>query len=74
MLDKWSGENAVRIEGMVWKREIAPWKEGLADKRREEKGRSHMVVNLWFMRTCIGLGSDDVGNCGSWSSYSSCGS
>jgi len=27
----------VRIEGMVWKREIASWKEGLADKRREEK-------------------------------------
>jgi hypothetical protein len=22
-LDKWSGENAMRIEGMVWKREIA---------------------------------------------------
>jgi hypothetical protein len=22
---------------MVWKREIASWKEGLADKRREEK-------------------------------------
>jgi hypothetical protein len=27
----------VRIEGMVWKREIASWKEELADKRREEK-------------------------------------
>ena len=39
VLDKWSGENAVRIEGMVWKREIASWKEGLADKRREEKGK-----------------------------------
>lgn len=27
----------MRIEGMVWKREIASWKEGLADKRTEEK-------------------------------------
>jgi hypothetical protein len=28
---------------MVWKREIASWKEGLADKRRKGKGRSDVV-------------------------------
>jgi hypothetical protein len=30
---------------MVWKREIASCKEGLADKRREGKGRSHVVTS-----------------------------
>lgn len=33
--DKWSGENAVRIEGMVWKREIALRRQGLADKGKQ---------------------------------------
>jgi hypothetical protein len=53
---------------MVWKREIASWKEGLADKRREGKGRIRMVVNLWFVnlwfvRPFIRLVSDNMGNC-----------
>jgi hypothetical protein len=30
---------------MVWKREIASWREGLADKRREVKGKSHVVTS-----------------------------
>ena len=39
---------------MVWKREIAQWKGGPADKGKEGKGRTHVVtfdntgvVNPW---------------------------
>jgi hypothetical protein len=42
---------------MVWKREIASWKEGLTDKGKEGKGRTDVVsfdkagvANLWLAR------------------------
>jgi hypothetical protein len=47
---------------MVWKREIASWREGLADKGKEGKGRTYVVTsdkagvtNLWFTRSLITL-------------------
>jgi hypothetical protein len=47
---------------MVWKREIASWREGLADKGKEANGGTYMVTSdkagvtsLWFSRPLITL-------------------
>jgi hypothetical protein len=47
---------------MVWKREIASWREGLADKGKEGRGRTYTVTSdkagvtsLWILRPLITL-------------------